>query len=80
MKTARWQRLDDGSWGLRITGAPQPQEGEPVEVWKASGEITTEIVGEIIWTSGALTVARYRPRPRFRFRFYADDEFRSDDE
>ena len=77
--TASWQRLPDDSWGLRIIGLPPPQNGDEVRVQKKSGEESWETVGEIVHTSGALTIARHVPRYRSRGSLGADDAYRADD-
>lgn len=59
--SARFMKLPDGTWGLRVTGLPAPRPGQWVPVLKKDGSVTLETVGEIIMQSGALTICRHVP-------------------
>jgi hypothetical protein len=46
---ATYTKLRDGSWGIRVSGAP-PAAGDPVDVHTAAGAVRRETVGRILWS------------------------------
>ena len=57
--TATYTRLRQGDWGIRVTGAEVPAEGDTVTVRKKDGQERREVVLKVIWSgtgkySGAL--------------------------
>lgn len=53
--TTTYAKLQNGSWGLRSTGAIAP--GQQVQVSTRDGRVKTETVGRIVWQSNGVTVA-----------------------
>jgi len=45
---AKYAKLRDGSWGLRVPG--RPSAGSTVEVETKSGKVKVETVGRVLWT------------------------------
>ena len=54
--SATWAKLKDGSWGVRVTS--QSGAGQSIQVTKKSGEKSTVMLVQLIWTDNA-TVCLY---------------------
>ena len=61
--TAKFTRLTDGSWGVRITGVLM-STGTSIRVNKVGGTMTTVITGETISSVGDVHTVRIVPTPR----------------
>jgi len=48
---ATWAKLKDGSWGVRVTS--QSGAGQSIQVTKKSGEKSTVMLVQLIWTDNA---------------------------
>lgn len=47
--SATYQKLKDGSWGIRLKG-PKPSKGDRVAVSKKSGETKEEVIDRVLWS------------------------------
>lgn len=61
--TAKFTRLADGSWGVRITGA-LPATGTTIKVHKADHTVTTVVTGATVTTVGDVHIVRIVSTPR----------------
>ena len=61
--TAKFTRLTDGSWGVRITGVLM-STGTSIRVNKVGGTMTTVITGETISSVGDVHTVRIVSAPR----------------
>ncbi len=61
--TARFTKLSDGSWGIRITGE-LPTQGTTVTVAKADGSTTVVFVGSTITSVDFVHIVRCVSAPR----------------
>jgi len=61
--TARFTKLTDGSWGIRITGE-LPTQGTTVTVGKADGSTTVVFVGSTITSVDGVHIVRCVSAPR----------------
>ena len=61
--TAKFTRLTDGSWGVRITGVLM-STGTSIRVNKVGGTMTTVITGETISSVGDVHTVRIVATPR----------------
>jgi len=62
-----WQKLRDGTWGIRVQGPATP--GESVWVEKRNGTRQNVVVDRIVWTDGTVSLCAVdkkasSPRPR----------------
>ena len=61
--TAKFAKLADGSWGVRITGALM-ETGTSIRVNKAAGTMTTVITGATVSSVGDVHTVRIVATPR----------------
>ena len=61
--TAKFIKLTDGSWGVRITGTLM-ETGTSIRVNKVGGTMTTVITGETISSVGDVHTVRIVSTPR----------------
>lgn len=47
----RYTELREGGWGVWVNGRV-PEPGDVIEVMKASGEVTSEIIKGVLWHDG----------------------------
>ena len=51
---ATWQKLKDGSWGVRVAGSAKA--GESVRVTKKSGESQEVVISRVVWSGDGVTL------------------------
>lgn len=61
MKTATYTKLQNGTWGIRVT-LPAPSVGESVTVTTKAGQVKTETVEKVLWQGNGVAICAIAQR------------------
>lgn len=63
MAEARWSKLRDDTWGVRVEGRVV-KPGSIVGVKRADGEISEETIDEIVWSGDGVQLCRVKAKSK----------------